>query len=267
MEIFLKVNKLVLFKILVLILFCIFFFYTLFSGKAMLYLNPSLMPLLVMCAFAFIAIAIVLSGELFKDSRKAKIKSSMLVFLLPLILAVILPATAVTGSINSFKTNGSISESTASNSVKDQASSEAVPTDTPIIQDNENHVVENDFVLIDGKIVPQDSNFAKWIQEIYANTSRYDGKEIDFVGFVYKDKSFKKDEFVAGRSMMICCAADVQIIGFMCKYDKVASLQDNGWYRFTCKIKDSTYDGKPSPILEVLSLKPSEMPENEYVYP
>ena len=247
-----RINNLILFKVLTLGLFSSYFLYTIIGGKVRLYLNPKLIPLLFLCAILFILIGLVLLGDIHKSTRKSKVNRSMMIFLFPIILVCIFPAKAISSDTKLAQINeGIIKKPSANISLKS----------------DENHLIENDFVLQDGKIIPQESNFVKWEEEIYTNTKKYEGKTIEFRGFVYKEKTFRADEFVAGRSMMICCAADIQLVGYMCHYKNAENLQKNGWYNFTCKITEGTYKGEKIPLLEILNAKETEIPENEYVYP
>ena len=43
------------------------------------------------------------------------------------------------------------------------------------------------------------------------NTDKYVGKQIKFLGIVYKDKKLAKGMFAAGRFAMTCCADDIGI--------------------------------------------------------
>ena len=69
-------------------------------------------------------------------------------------------------------------------------------------------------------IVMTDESFIPWIEELYGNLSKYEGKKIEVVGFVFKDKEFGQSNFVPARLTMNCCAADMQPVGILCEYQR-----------------------------------------------
>ncbi len=67
---------------------------------------------------------------------------------------------------------------------------------------------------------------------------------------------------------MTCCEADIQFIGFKCKYDRAETIPHRSWIDITAEIKHEfamEYRGK-GPVLYPVSIKPAEKPEDELVY-
>lgn len=116
-------------------------------------------------------------------------------------------------------------------------------------------------------IVISSDNFVRWMQEIYDNMSTYEGKKIQLTGFVFKDKAYNKNEFVAARLMMSCCSADLQPVGLLCHYDKAEQLKQDSWIDVTGKIQIIDYQGEKTPVIIVESIQKTEKPKNDYVYP
>ena len=78
----------------------------------------------------------------------------------------------------------------------------------------------------------------------------------------------KKGIFVPGRFAMTCCAADVQFVGFKCKYPKSSEIEHKSWITITAEVKvefAKEYRGK-GPVLYPLSIEPAQKPEDELVY-
>ena len=114
-----------------------------------------------------------------------------------------------------------------------------------------------------------DADYGLWYLDAMDNPKRYDGKTVKFLALVYNpDKMRKKGMFVPGRFAMTCCAADIQFVGFKCKYPKADEIPHKSWITITAKIKvefAKEYRGK-GPVLYPVSIEPAEKPEDELVY-
>ena len=114
----------------------------------------------------------------------------------------------------------------------------------------------------------EDDDFGIWYMDCFDNVENYRGKVFKFKGVVYKPKKAKDDIFVPGRFAMTCCAADIQFVGFPCKYEGAADLQEKQVVMVTAEL-DSAYSktyGQEAPILKVRSLEKAEAPTEEVVY-
>ena len=118
-----------------------------------------------------------------------------------------------------------------------------------------------------GTVVVGNNNFVMWNDEIYTNMEKYKGKKIEITGKVFKDKDLKENGFGIVRMMMSCCAADLQPVGLICRYDKAGELQSDAWIKVTGTIDTEVYEGEEAPIIKVISTQSAEKPEDEYVYP
>lgn len=114
-----------------------------------------------------------------------------------------------------------------------------------------------------------DADYGLWYLDAMDNPKRYDGKTVKFLALVYNpDKMRKKGMFVPGRFAMTCCAADIQFVGFKCKYPKADEIAHKSWITITAKVKvefAKEYRGK-GPVLYPVSIEPAEKPEDELVY-
>jgi len=116
------------------------------------------------------------------------------------------------------------------------------------------------------------SNFTHITEDImYNNPNNYIGEKINITGFVYRDETTSKNEFVVGRIMIICCAADSEITGLLCKLDNANSFSSDQWVNLTGTIGKTThkYSGeiKEIPIINVEKIEPVEKPAKPYIYP
>jgi uncharacterized repeat protein (TIGR03943 family) len=72
-----------------------------------------------------------------------------------------------------------------------------------------------------------DGNNPMLLEDIRLNPEKYIGKELEIHGFVCKENYLNKNQFIIGRIIMTCCAADSKIIGIIGEYDKVNDLKEN----------------------------------------
>lgn len=123
---------------------------------------------------------------------------------------------------------------------------------------------------IDAPVIElSDADYGLWYLDAMDNPKRYDGKKVEFLALVYNpEKMRKKGIFVPGRFAMTCCEADIQFIGFKCKYPDTKDIPHKSWIRITAEVRvefAKEYRGK-GPVLYPISIEPAEKPEDELVY-
>lgn len=114
----------------------------------------------------------------------------------------------------------------------------------------------------------EDDDFGIWYMDCFDNVEKYKGKVFKFKGVVYKPKKAKEDVFVPGRFAMTCCAADIQFVGFPCKYEGVSELKEKQVVTVTAEL-DSAFSktyGQEAPVLRAKTIEPAEAPKEEVVY-
>lgn len=213
---------------------------------------------------------------MFKPQRIKVSSIPLLFFVLPLIMAFLLPTQSFKSDYISYgdlKLQGN-SGNVDNPEIKTEYSEEDEYKEDIYIDeysDAENkNIIEsnrNELQLIDETIIMDNDNYVRWIQEIYDNIEKYIGKKIQVSGFVFKDEQFEGNEFVSARMMMVCCAADMQPIGFLCRYDKAAELKVDTWIRVHGTIAKGEFNGNVIPVIEADKVENTEKPEFDYVYP
>ncbi len=80
---------------------------------------------------------------------------------------------------------------------------------------------------------------------------RYDGKHVEFTAQVLKPRGIERECFVSGRRAMTCCEADIQFLGFICKYNGSDRLNNKDWVKVRAKIRaeNNRHYGGVGPIL------------------
>ena len=281
------------FKLIILLGFALFFFITIQTGKVQMFVHPRIVPYLKFGIVAMLVISLFVMGDVFKPQRKKVNIFPYLFFIIPLIMAFSLPpkdigsgamsfggvkATGQSGSMsqdelsNTDYSDNSVPDGTANDNsmnnstVADNSSADAnQSTDSSFMDGDES--VGNSLKLQGDTVVMDDNNFVKWVQEIYNNPSKYEGKKIQVIGFVFRDKQFKPNEFVPARLMMVCCAADLNPIGLLAHYSNASELKQDSWFKFTGKIVKGEYKGQQTPVIDIESAIKTDKPKNEYVYP
>lgn len=288
-NVFRRINKQIFYRVIIFSGFALFFLISTLTGRSKLFVNPKLNFLLVFCALFFVIVAASLLPYVLKPVRKSGIKLSYLIFALPLLMAFVIPAKTLGSNYASmYNINGNPKVGNAQNDTSygtdtKEDSRESPDTANPGSNNGDsgnsangspgysdgsgNESADIKLTLTDNRIIFNDNNFIRWLEELYTNTKKYEGLEVEITGFVFKDKQFKNDEFVAARSIMVCCAADLQVAGLMCRYQDTNNLNKDSWVKVKGKIKKDTVNGEIQPFVVVDSIENTTKPANEYVYP
>jgi uncharacterized repeat protein (TIGR03943 family) len=113
----------------------------------------------------------------------------------------------------------------------------------------------------------EDDDYGIWYMDVNDRPEIYNGKTVRLKGQVFKNRQFRKKNFVPGRQVMTCCAADMQFIGYIAEYDKADELTNKEWVTVTAKIAYAfrTEYRKKGPVLKCISVEKAEAPANEIV--
>ncbi len=281
-----RINLDALLRITVLSGFALFFWRIIQDGSILLYINPRIVPYVKFGCLVMGVTALFFIKDVFKPKRKINI-APYLVFLIPLLFAFLLPAKSLdssamafgdielaSGNINSVNSSSAVSE----NSEEVQGSADAYGADAYGPDSYEIDAYASDPASgADGSITSEpasnapiivsNDDFVYWLQEINYNMEKYEGREIEITGFVFKSKEFSNNEFVPARLMMSCCTADLQPVGLLCRYDGAAALVQDNWLKVTGVIREAEYNGQKTPAIIASKVEEAKKPDNEYVYP
>ena len=135
------------------------------------------------------------------------------------------------------------------------------------IDENENEELPYD---INAPVIElSDADYGLWYLDATDSPARYDKKKVKFLALVYNpEKMQKRGMFVPGRFAMTCCEADIQFVGFKCKYPDAKEIPHKSWINITAEVRiefAKEYRGK-GPVLYPVSIEPAEKPEDELVY-
>lgn len=272
-------NAELLFQVVICFVLSALFVYALISGKASAYVHPRLYGFLWFSAVALFVIAVFMLRFAFTPKHNARpLKNFLLI--VPMITAVIIPVGAVQSQAISFGTSIGKAQNTSSfeqSSTSSQDKGVVIP----------NSIASQDDVGIDipssaspsssssstapqedknGVMTISDEQFAKWYTDINENMKKYEGKTLKMKGQVFRMSTFAKNEIVPARYAMVCCAADLQPCGILCRSDAVSQYKENDWVWVTGKIKIENYQKQTMPICYVTKIEKADKAKDDYIY-
>ena len=108
------------------------------------------------------------------------------------------------------------------------------------------------------EIIIEDDDFGAFYIDTFDNRPDYDNKIVIFNAWVVKSDKLKKNEFIAGRKVLNCCADDIQLFGFLAISSVAKNLQHDSWIRIKarCKIEFNEDYNEEEVILYPLEIKP-----------
>jgi putative membrane protein len=276
-----KLNVENIIKILILLGFSVFYFRIIVNNEIIKYVHPRIVPFVVLGMIAMVIIALFLIKDSF-HSKKKKIKiKNYIVFIIPLMMVFFMQSTsAKSTTITSSDINANTGTNVTSNSNSNNVSTNNTNPDNnsnnistfdlyggKTESDGQGKIDKKKLDIKDNVININSKNFVFSLDEILANPDKYVGQEIEITGFVYKDKTLKENEFIVGRFMMICCAADLQIAGLGCEGINLENYPNDTWIRVKGKIKNDTSDSTSDPVIVVEHMEKDLNPDSSYVYP
>lgn len=227
--------------------FTFYFYYLFYTGKILMYIAPRMMLYVKFSMGAFLILSLYQFTKIFTVPTRKKINKSYILLWTTLVIGMTSSQMELTSSIAdkrgvNINTNRSASMGRTNEDIYDEA----------LIEFNDNNYLER-------------------LYSIEGNVEKYRGKRIHISGFVFKDKGLKQDEFVVGRMVMTCCAADSQIVGLVSKWDYSENLRTDEWVRVEGVIESILYKDPSGievelPAIKVEKLEKIEAPDNVYIY-
>lgn len=227
--------------------------YLLISKKIMVFIHPRMIKFFIAGLIFIIVLTAVQFIAFFKSTHKENFRYAALLFIMPFAFGMCINVSNISSNISKNK-NVALTQNAADSSKK---------------SDDKNH---DDFLSMD-VINVTENNYYKVMDAISTNMNAYKGKKISVKGFVYRTPNIKHDEFVAARMLIVCCTADAQIIGFLCKNQSARNFKDNEWVAITGtididEISDQSGKNKTKcPVIINSKIEKIEKPINQYIYP
>ncbi|MFL0196943.1 TIGR03943 family putative permease subunit [Clostridium sp. WILCCON 0269] len=245
--------------------FTIYFSYLIKTGKINSFLHPRMVKYTMASICGLIILMFGQFKRIFEISRNNKLKIGYILFFIPIILGFTAKGFAPSIASDKGVTLSSTNNTTANISNNTNANS------TDSFQ--ESLVAQRKNYIENGVAVFEDPTYYKLLDDISSNLNYYKGKKVEITGFVFKDKSFDKNQFVIARMMMTCCAVDAQVVGIMAQYDGAEALDKSEWVKIEGKIDTTMFKGSDSnkaeemPLIIVEKIEPNQKPGSQYIYP
>jgi putative membrane protein len=246
----LNINEFIWFVIL--LGFSYYFYKLIYSGEIANFMHPKMIKYVYVGFAAMGVLAIYQFFNLIDYHGGERVRYGYIMFMIPLFLGIFvspkgLDASAVKNrGISVFQ---KVNSASAGKSIYNQ----------------------DEVKIVDGEIVIDDKNYLQVMNKLYQDISKYKGKKISIKGFVYRDTDFSQDNFVAARMVLSCCAADAEVVGFMCKYNESNKLAKDKWVHITGVLEEGYINSKKGekvsiPLIKVEKVINIEEPANKYIY-
>lgn len=138
-------------------------------------------------------------------------------------------------------------------------------SDVRIMTSEDQEKLKNELLHSD-KVVVDDDQYLAILNILHENPSLFIGKEIEIVGFVYKEPDFEKDQFVVARFGVSCCIADASVYGIISTIEKQDHIEEDQWVRASGTLTTTTMNDWELPFLQITNIEKIDEPENPYVY-
>ena len=119
----------------------------------------------------------------------------------------------------------------------------AMAPNAEIIFEGEEGEITGDFSinlpydLDDARLVIKPEDYGVFYVDTMDRPEKYDGKEVEFTAQVVRPNGIDDDILITGRRAMTCCEADIQFLGFVCKYKGAKNFKNKDWVKVKGKIK------------------------------
>lgn len=257
------------------------------SGEITLFVHPRFKGLVAVSILLLIVLGLVQLWNL-KGGEIHRIGAwGYLVILLPLLFFVFSPPKALDASIaakrgvsymnsQALAKQQKLSQKQTANSqeANNPANDSPSPEQTQPADETEPEMAEIDNPY--KKLVPKikaepvitftEQNYADYFNTINMYPQEFEGKKIRLTGFVYRDETLKKNEFVTGRFTVTCCTADATVIGLVTTDPHAGKLKSNQWIEVTGTLRSVMYEGYEMPVVKLDSYKPISPPKDPYIY-
>jgi putative membrane protein len=119
------------------------------------------------------------------------------------------------------------------------------------------------------EIAPDDRTVLDWVKifNYEQDLSPYLGASANVVGFIYHDPRLENGQFMVGRFIITCCAADAFAIGMAVNWPEGEGLSDNTWVNVKGTVGVLTIDGQKVPVINAQEVITVDAPAQPYLYP
>lgn len=101
---------------------------------------------------------------------------------------------------------------------------------------------------------------------ISAYLDRFQGRRVEFTGFVYHDGTMAENELAVARIAITCCLADATVYGLLVRFDPPLPPND-AWVQVQGRIAATRFMEEDIPMIVAARMEVIPAPDQPYVYP
>lgn len=220
------------------------------AGRLSLYINQRFTWLVLLAAFGLIALALITfhhrppvwkeeNGLLAPEMASGSAKWRLLIFTVPLLLGVLIPATPLGASVAETRGVSAAAPLTAGGAMPETLT-----------------------------LAPADRTLLEWLWAFSAaeDPAALAGQAVDVEGFIFINAELPEGYFMVGRFIVTCCVADATAIGIAVLPSDGVDVP-NGWVRVQGEITVTTLNGTEALLIEADQITSVDEPDQPYLYP
>lgn len=264
------------FKNIIFVLYSIIIFIVYYGGIIKKLIHPRMYTFILVSGFLLLIFSFIEIMFLKKNQLK-RINLTNIVYLIPITLFFFINGANLSNKIIKNKgidigINAASLKDTSKNKIDNDQTSDGEKKDTDNktsdeIIDEEGNIIDNDkFDNAEVIELKSGNEFIPKAIDISYDINSYIGKKIIYTGFIYRDDQVLQHQFVVGRLMMTCCAADAGLVGFIATYNKYSELKNDEWYEIKAIIDKTIYNEYEVPYLKIYEVTKVDKPTDEYIY-
>ena len=221
--------------------------YLIRTGKISFYMGDKMIKYIYAAIFMISVISIFQVINIFTPKNNINLK----VKYIPIILALII-------GIISVKSQDSFRHRQLNNVLINEYTEDREHKHTDYLKDKKEY----------GQFIKIDDDNLDVLEEIQIDPERFIGKEIELCGFICKENYLKNTQFVIGRIIMTCCAADSKIVGILAEDKDIIKVKENEWVTVRGVINYTTINDDDGvshkvPVINIANLVKSRNPESK----
>lgn len=203
-----KFNLDELFWFITLVIMAIGLIYLSHTGEIQFYIGDKMIKYIYFAVFMIILMALFQIRNIFTPKNNINLK----VKYIPIILAIIVGVVSV-------KSQDSFRHRQLNNVLVNEYTEDSHIRHDKCLNEHSEY----------GQFIKIDDNNLDILEDIRINPEKFIGKEIEINGFVCKESYLKNTQFIIGRIIMTCCAADSKIVGILAENKDIIELDENEW--------------------------------------
>jgi putative membrane protein len=111
-----------------------------------------------------------------------------------------------------------------------------------------------------------DENYIAMTSILDQNPEKFIGKNVEMIGFVFREDDFEENQFVLARFGLSCCVADASVYGTLATLPDAKKYGDDQWIKITGTLTTIDYQDWTLPYVKVTTVETIDQPDEPYVY-